>query len=477
MPTVTWMFVDKPEKTANVLLDMNQNYGGNKIVLNFGRKFDISPPAKKRSFATNSLMNGGRLTSAAFDNRTLEFSISLQGTLEEKSANLAKLNYQLAQFRNLIMYTPRPGVVEPVFFRTFVSDEYTIVNRSEKGAWHVDCQVVAEPFAIGERKQPIDHVLTSNDPASPSNAQRLDFPTIIGDAPAPAFAHIQWGAGTNLERFNTFYLASRTHHNQYFHSNWQFVTADINAGVGDSFMFSGGDTSGGSAAATNFASSNTLNTRAYFDTGDLVTDVYSIRGRYRILIRVHCSVVPSTFAVRLRDERFSTGFVYSKLLTWNADSTSHWDHLDFGVFSHPAYETPNEFGLSGQAPGVGQMAFSLEAQRLSGTGNLEFDYVTFLPADESLCMVSTHQSQSDIILDGPNEMVYGMWDSSPFDTQNQYWYYLYQGNGLMPWRGSIPDLVPGAPNSWFFFNDRGAMTQLFTFNVYYWPRWLEVATP
>lgn len=477
MPSITWKFVDRPEAaTATTLLDMNRVNG--KMVLDMGKGFDISPPELKQSFANNSLLDGARLTASAFENRVLKFSLGFQGTLTERIAMIAAVNKELHKPKNLIMYRPHPSAT-PVYFRTMRSDQYSVINRGGAAeVWGMDLEVVAEPFAIGERLQPFVATTASNDAAASTNSQRLDFPTIVGDVPSPAFVHIEFPSGMRLDRFDTFYLASRTRNNVNFHSNKQFASGDLSASVGDSFMFSVANASGGQAAATNFAANNTLAARASF-TCDNITDAFSLRGRYRMLMRVHSSVVPSSFAVRLKDLRFGTEEIYSKTLIWNADTTANWDHLDFGVFVHPPYEAPEEFGYSGEVPGyaVGDMAFTLHAQRLSGTGNFEFDFVTMLPADESLMMFSTHQVQSDVVLDGPNEMVYGMWSSSPFDKTDSNWYKIDQGNGLMPWRGAIPDLVPNAPNSWFFFNNRGEMADNFIFNVYYWPRWLEVATP
>lgn len=476
MPSITWKFVKKPEAASDVILDMNQSYGGNKVVLNFGRSFDISTPPKKRSFAVNSMTDGGRLSSAAYENRVLEFSVSLQGTLEEKTANLSRLNRELGKAKNLIMYTPRPGVIPPVFFRTFSSDEYTIVNRMEKGAWHVDCKVVAEPCAIGERVQPVVEVLTSNDPGSPSNACRMDFPTIIGDCAAPSFSHIYFNPA--LSSGDTFYLSSRSHDNQYFNSIRQFVPADFGA---DTVAASGADFSGGAGAVTNFATSNAdLITRVTFNSSQ-VADVYSIRGRYRVLVRMKSSDTTTKYALRLQDDRFSAQDVWSKMIEWTPfidNDGSGWTHLDFGVLSHPPYQSPPEFGFSGESPGLGGIDLSLQVQRLSGTGTLSTDYAMILPADESMCIISpTEDPQAHIVLDGPNEMVYGMWESSPFNKAATYWYYLYQGTSLIPWRGGIPELVPGAPNTWYFSRKRGTVSALMTFDVYYWPRWLEVAAP
>lgn len=471
MPSITWKFVTVPEATAPVLLDMNRSNG--KVVIDMGREFNISPPALRQSFATNSLLDGGRLTSSAFENRVLKFSLGFTGSVTEKIAAVAAVNKELRKPRNLIMYRPHPSA-KPMFFRTMRSDQYGVTNRGGAAeVWNYDYEVIAEPFAIGEMIQPIVNVATSNDPIAATNAQRLNFPTIIGDAPAPAFVHIEFAPA--LPRLETFYLASRTHENALFNHARQFVAADI-TGFASSFTFSAANTSGGSAIATNFSGGPSMGNKVTFDSSQ-VSDAFSIRGRYRVLIRAHASVAPSKFEMRLEDKRFNTEGVFSKELSWDANTTANWQHLDFGVFSHPAYETPNEFGYSGQPPGVGGLTFNLQVGRLSGTGNFEADYALFLPADETLMMFSPHQSRTDVVLDGPNEMVYGMYESSPFDKTATFWYFLSNANGLIPWRGAIPDLVPGAPNSWYFLNSQGDMADLFNFDVYYWPRWLEVATP
>ena len=475
MTTVVWRFVSRPEAASPVLLDMNQATGGNKIMLNFGRGFDISPPELKQSFTVNSLVDGGRLTSTAYENRVLKFSISLQGTLIEKTTNLALLKRELGKYRNLIMYTPKSGTIPPVFFRTFKSDSYVMVNRTEKGAWHVDCEVIAEPFALGVRVKPLTNTVVSNDPLNASNGQRVNFPTIIGDVPTPAFASIVFDPALPIGE--TFYLASRSHDNAEFVHHRQFKTADLWPG-GNAFMWSGGNTSGGEAAATNFAGGNTsLQTRATFNSWGEGTDLQSQRGRYRLLIRVHTSVATSTFGVQLQDQRYLSS-VKSKFLTWVADDFSRWDHLDMGVFTHPVSEVPMELGYSGEVPTFQGMNFTLDASRISGTGNFEFDYVAFLPADEHMLILSPQQDIYSLTIDGPNGMIYSMQGvlTDPFNTSDPFPLQVGE-DGMMPWRGSIPDLVPGAPNTWYMLNTRGETGDVFTLNVYYWPKWLEVAAP
>lgn len=470
MTTVVWRFVSRPEAAAPVLLDMNQGTDGNKIVLNFGRGFDISPPELKRSFAVNSLTDGGRLTSAAYDNRTLKFSVSLQGTLIEKTTNLALLKRELGKYRNLIMYTPKSGTVPPVFFRTFKSDSYVFVNRTEKGAWHVDCEVIAEPFAIGERIKALTNAPVSNNPAN-ANGQRINLPTIIGDVPSPAFISIVFSPA--LGQGETFYLASRTRENSGFVHFYQGEAAGLPTG---SFVWSGGNTSGGQAAATNF--SNTAS-HAYRGTWTMSgTSLSARKGRYRVLARVHASVVPSTFTVSVADTRFVPG-IHGKKITWLADDFTRWDVIDFGVYSHPASELPNEMGYSGEAPVIADhLGGTLDAGRVSGTGNFEWDYFIFLPADESMLMFSPTQPVTSVTFDGPNEMIYHMDGdlTDPFNTadpdrlKTEDW-------GIVPWRGAIPDVVPGEPNTWYMLNTRGDTTDTITLNMYYWPRWLEVAKP
>lgn len=205
MASITWMFVQSPETPPSILLNMNQENGS--ILLDMGKKFDLSPPARRKSFATNSMVDGSLLTSSSADNRVLTFSIALQGTIQQKIDLLRALTRELSKSQNLIMYQPDKSI-SPVFFRTMRSDEYVIVNRGGRaGAWGIDCQVLAEPYAISPRVDLASNVVVRNDPAATDtdNPCFIDLNGIIGDVPSPAFAKF-YGMGQS----RPVWIASRT---------------------------------------------------------------------------------------------------------------------------------------------------------------------------------------------------------------------------------------------------------------------------
>src|SRR5687768_15079817 len=109
MPTKAWKFVDKIAASPTVTFDMNRADGS--VALDFGEGFNISPPPKKRSFTTNSITDGGLLTSSAYENRVLEFTVAIDGTYSQKVAQCAALKEQLGKDQNLIMYTPKAGTI------------------------------------------------------------------------------------------------------------------------------------------------------------------------------------------------------------------------------------------------------------------------------------------------------------------------------------------------------------------------------
>ena len=475
MPTATWKFVDQPVANPTVLFDMNRPNGS--VLLNFGRKFDISPPQRKRSFNTNSMTDGGVLTASAFENRTLEFSVSLQGTDAQKMAALAAFTRELAKDNNLIMYTPKAGSINPVFFRTMRSDDFVSppYRGGDKGAWHIDCKVLAEPYAIGTR---IDHTtgaVITNDPASGTNPARIDFTGIIGDGVTPPIVRIAPGAAGGLKN-NPFYLSQRTGLNftNYVQAELASLQTDTAAAAGDA----NASGSGNKLATTTFATNTTMSGRMLVSWSATTFGAENIRGRYRVLVRVGTNTTGSTFKMRWALPQ-GNNFIRGRAVQVTLDSTKR-QIVDLGMIAHPTFEAPKQIGYSGLSAGIETLYVYLDAQRISGA-NLEWDYVLLLPADERTCIFGNQTSDGGngvnyIVLDGPNDATYGMDSGTSLFGATANDRLLEAGYGMVPRLGGLPLLVPGVTNRWYILQESSAITVTNTLDMSYWPKWLEVAT-
>jgi hypothetical protein len=462
MPT-TFKFVDAPATSPMVLLDMNDGATWKCLGGDF---FKLPSPPLRRSIATNAMSDGGLLTSSAYDLRTIGFVLELTGATEAaREAQADALVTQLAKPNNLLMY--QSGLSNfPVFFRTLRSDEYTLDTQFIPGvAWRVECTVMAEPFAIGVRRD-LPTVTVTNDPAAGANPTRFDMTGIAGDSPTPAFVRIStMGAG------GTAILAQRTVNNPT--AVTVFVQAESGTLGTDTATWNSALMSGGTGIATNFATNSGLVTRLTV-TVPTATSPDALRGRYRVFVRAHSPDSTSTFTLRYVQNP-SGSSVNGPQVTFKGDGTN-WYLVDLGVIESPAFATPTGLGYSGLTPGLATQQLGIQAARTAGSANLDLDYIYTLPADERMCSVRQSASTGYVVLDGPQDMTYGMAaGSSPFSATLSS-RTVDNGGGLVPRMGGIPQLVPGATNRWYLLIDKLGVTNTETVDVSYWPRWREVAT-
>lgn len=465
---ITWQFVDQPVASPTVLLDMNN--GSTTRVEKPGPQ--TPTPQLNRSFASNAMTDGGILSSASYQNRELKFTVWLNGAnLSAKISQLDALKAQLAKPSNLIMYVP-PGWSFPVFFRTFRSDDYVVDNGGGVGGaeWRVNCNVIAEPFAIGARRD-LTQVTVTNNPASGTNPILWDMTGIAGDSPTPAFVKV----GTALAVADPVILAQRTVNQP------TTVTAFAQAEAGTM----GTDTTTQANDANMSGASNNF-TRTTFTTASLTTRVTvtlptatapeALRGRYRVFVRVRTSATGSNFTLRYVQNAGGNDFVNGPITSFDSLANTAFRHIDLGVIDVPtAGPYPTTIGYSALSAQMVTQALAIQAGRNSGTATIDMDYVYLMPADERLCVAArnTTQASSSLIIDGPNEMAYGQPSgATPFGSTRT----VDNAGGLAFLFGGAPMLVPNVTNRWHLIRGSSANSVTSTVDVSYWPRWREVAT-
>lgn len=463
---ITWKFVDSPVTTPATLLDMNDKVD---FALDMDRDFDVSPPVLKKSNSSNSMADGARLTSAAFQNRILKFTTAIDPmgakTVPQKEQLLTELNMELAKPENLIMYQPSPAS-EKVFFQTVRSDAYVLDHRGgSKKAWRVQCEVEAQPFAIGIRQSPIVNATITNDPATGTNPQKLDITGIKGDATAPAFIRM----GTSFGAQGQWIFAQKTD------NATALATAFVQAEAGtqgtdtttqaNDVLYSG---AGNNFSRTTFATNANLTARL------TLTIPHTIRGTYRVYVRIRTGTGTNNYTLQAAYPGANRFFGPS---TDVESSAQGFQIVDLGLMDFPfPSPTPPQFGYS-RLTGSSYPSQNIEihSARSSGAGNLDIDYVYFMPADERMCQFSNLAAVGFIVLDGAQEKAYGMTSASdPFGATRV----PDSGGGIVVLYGSVLQLVPGVTNRWFLVRaGTAAVTNTWNLWVDYWPQWRVVATP
>lgn len=463
-----WRFVDSPTATPTVLLDMND---GVSLRTLGGDDFQLPSPPLKRSIATNMMVDGAMLSSAAYDPRTLTFTLDLLGSTDTaRTTQLDALKAQLAKPSNLIMHQLATTSF-PVFFRTLRSDDYVVDTEISTNFWRVSCNVLAEPFAIGIRRD-LSTVTVSNDPAAASVPARWDITGIVGDAPTPAFVRI----GTALGGGNPILLAQRTVNQPTTVTTFAQCEAgtmgtDTTVQATDAAM-SG---TGSNFVRTSFATSASLQTRVTV-TVPTATAPEALRGRYRVFLRVRTSGTGSNFSLRYVQNSTGADVVVGPTTTYDSLVNTEFRHIDLGLAEFPtAGPYPAAMGYSGLAAQMVTQTLGIQVGRNTGTGTIDLDYVYLMPADERFCVAARNslQANSSFVIDGPNEMAYGMPSgTTPFGSTRT----IDNAGGMSFLFGGAPMLVPNTTNRWHMLRGSSAISVTSTVDVSYWPRWREVAT-
>jgi hypothetical protein len=468
MPT-TWSFVDQPVASPTVLLNMNDGATWKTLGGDF---FKLPAPPLKRSIAANAMSDGGVVSSAAYDLRTLTFTLELTAATEAgREAQMDALKAQLAKPTNLLMFQSELSA-NPVFFRTLRSDDYNLDTQFiPTTTWRVDCNILAEPFAIGIRRD-LATVTVTNDPAAASVPSRWDMTGIVGDSPTPAFIRI----GTALGPGNPVILAQRTANNPTAVT----VFAQAEAGtMGTDTTVQANDTgmsgSGSNFVRCSFSTSSSLVTRLTV-TAPTATDAAALRGRYRVYARTRTSATGSNFTVRYVSNVGGANSVNGPQVSFDSLASTEFRYTDLGVLEFPGPgPIPAAMGYSGLAAQVATQPLGIQIQRNSGTGTLDIDHIYLMPADERLSITSRNAqvTNSYLVIDGPSEMAYGMAPSTtPFGSTRT----VDGGGGLVSMMGGSPMLVPGVTNRWYMLRGGSGVTTTSPVDVSYWPRWREVAT-
>lgn len=465
MPS-TWKFVGQPVSSPTVLLDMNNGLTWKTLGGDF---FKLPSPPLKRSIAQNALTDGGIVSSAAYDLRTLAFTLELSGSTEDtRIGQLDDLKAELAKPANLLMYQATDSS-HPVFFRTLRSDEYEVDTQFIPGeVWRVACEVLAEPFAIGIRHDIASSVTVTNDPASGTNRTFFDLTGVRGDSPSPAVVRV----GTALSASNPLIMAQRTANNPtsltlFAQAESGTMGTDTTVQSADSAM-SG---SGSNYVRTSFSTSSSLVARltVTLPTG---SDAAALRGRYRVYVRTRTSATGSQFTMRF----LQNDGVNGPQTTFASLASTEFRHVDLGVIDTPGVSpAPATIGYSGLATQMATQPLAIQIQRNSGTATIDMDYVILMPADERLSVTgrSALQANSFVVVDGPNEVAYGMPSGTSLFGSTRT---VDAGGGMVSLFGGAPMLVPGVTNRLYMLRGNDAKTVTSAVDVSYWPRWREVAT-
>lgn len=469
--THTLQFVDKISASPTVRLDLNSAPWSFLV-----EGHDFSPPPLRRSIAQTMMRSGGTVAAAAYDLRTLKFRLELNAASADAAATeVQKLareldrsdSMEIGGTSNYLKW--QPGTTAPVFFRTFRSDMKSVREwpTSTDGVRLFEIEVLAEPFALGLQED-AGTATVNNDPAAVSNGMFFDLTGIKGDVDTPLTLEVD---GTNIADsfFPVSVLASRRRGTPasmpvVLQAESMSLQNDT-ATQANSASFSG---SSNNYIRTTFATAPQMAVRgiaADFPGADGV----DLRGQYRVFVRYRLNSA-SDGDITMRLHWGAEGPVFQNP-TVAAGGLTNLTLSDLGIVTFPAATDPIRDG--GTEISVRRQYFELRAQRLTGSGTLDVDYLLFVPADDQMCVLAWPFSTTDVtpdewVVHGATETVFAQDSSGLIST----------ASNPVGVRGGFLHGRPGVTNRIFFVRrfDAGSdsVTATTAIKTLYYPQYLYV---
>jgi hypothetical protein len=460
-------FVQAIAASPTVLLDLNNGSPWRTLA----NGTDLSPPPLNRALAGSLLMDGQTVSAAAYDNRVVTLVLQMQGTITDDAAATAMqaLVRQVDMVDNILLW--QPNTTAPVFFRTLRSAINNVVwEPVEKTA---TVQLLAEPFAYGLMETIADATI-NNDPAAVSNGMYFDVASPKGDVETPLFLGFRstgsTGSATDTSNGVTAALAVNRKVDVTaapFVLQCEAMSQVLNTTVqpNDAAMSGAGNNFSRCTFAT--TSGTRLSVAPFPAVGSA-----SVRGTYRVFIRVRKSVSADTIQVRVVSGSSRISFT-GDYTTVAVGTVPQW--VDLGQLPFPGGIDPIEDGFSGTPLVVdGWPAINIDANRVTGTGNLDLDCLLFIPADDRFSLITwpaSGTSGTKFVCDPNKQIAYGVTSGGAVTTAT-----------APIVNGRLPYITPGQTNRVVFMRDAPPtvraggddITLTTVVSPYYWPRYLYV---
>lgn len=360
-------FVDSIATSPTTRLDVNDG-----AILSASPETSFGVPPMRRSVSSTLLRNGDYVGATAYGNREVNLVLDLYpaangGTSDNSASQVQAVQRELDRAGSILKYQA-PGATNPVFFRTFRASPDAV--RFDSARKQIRATVLAEPFAIGLRED-LSPVTINNNPAAGSNGLFADLTGIKGDVETPLF--IEYADGAAGLRRAGFAIGVRSGSSPYpnlFQQAESFTVAADTTVVADAAM------SGGSKTRTTFAGFAT-NTPRLSSNFPKATDPAGAEnwGVFRVFARVAQTVATDTITMAVR------GGAGEQNRSVTLQQKTQPQLVDLGTLDSTA-GLPTSGGYGAEYRIADQMGIFVYAARTAGTGNLDIDYLVFVPADE-----------------------------------------------------------------------------------------------
>jgi hypothetical protein len=443
MPSTSYdlAFVDSIVASPTVRLDLHANDAGWQCLAD-GTEFP--PPPLDRVVSQSQMADGDLVPSAAYRNRTITLALELSMELDAdaQATKLQALMRELDRASNFLRY--RTDTTAPVFFRTLRSGPDSI--DWDPFMRRATVSLMAQPFGCGV-EEVLSPITVANNPAS-ANGLFFDITSPKGDVETPLYMTVANGVVATGRRRSAFAIRRRgTVASTPLFLQAEAMTMGTNAATSvNAATFSGAGNNSVRITPGTTSMVSRLTMAAHPSSAG--TDA---RGTYRVYMRTKTNTATDVWAMRLRwggvDDPSTNDTV--TLPTDTGPSAPTLKMIDLGLVQIPAGRDPVMRGVSGTEVATEGIYLDVQAQRVSGSGTMDLDYLLFMPADPvdgsmTVLWPETATVTDFVVSGGPSPSVYAR-NASAQVTSTQH--VVIEGTGLM--------ITPGVTNRVFFHRDVG----------------------
>lgn len=467
----TWQFVaDMITATPTVNLDLN-----NGSPFWVGDGYNLAPFSYDKGRATSPLRHGQRIVRSSATNRTLTIPLQVVAASNQAAGTAIQLLGMQLRVDNILKYQPT-GATNPVFFRTFADPELAVeVTKTLVQSAKLSLQIECEPCAYSPRVEAVNSPFTlSNDPAAGSNPMFIDIASVVGDVETPLFLLATSTGATNGLVSKWTHVSTRRRGTPSNYSN--VVQAEgMTLGTNAAVVVAAGSSGGNKVTVTPGTATNVLRLSDTFPANGVST--IEARGEYWVYARLAKTIAGDTWTAQLKYGIDATAPVANDVVTLPAGVAGPFN-VNLGKIPVPPWSDPANHGFSGVPLKVLMPFIGLYAARTAGTGNLDIDFLYFMPADESTVITKWPSTDTTYALDGTS----AEGGSAYAVTTALDEVITTAAPAQIVGGGGFPELIPGGAGTvnrihlMRQINPDGTtdgVTSTTTLRAYYWPRWRE----
>jgi hypothetical protein len=422
-------------------------------------EFDAPPPPLLYTTARSALVDSERISSSVYGNRQITMTFDLISSSQDNwAAAFQTLARLIDQDTFWLKYQPT-GMTAPVFFKCYRTPADQIEDiRGATAYRQIRVTIPAYYAARGLRHDVTAAATVNNDPAAGSNGLFVDVTGVRGDIPADC---VIWTPA----------VIGVVAHEIAPTGGIYFVQAESGVLGGDMTLAAAND-----AAMSGAGNNYTRTAFAVTALSQRLTGlpVNAPIGDYRVWVRLRSA---AAINISVRGGIGPSG----SASTWTGDTVTAdfpgggFKMVDLGVFRvGVAVQIDSYVGLD--VPAVADVNhFRVDMGRNSGGGNLDIDYVWFVPASLAYAQaaIGSTATVSSFVLDGVNGQVYWLSTAGPYTGTPKI--VSPDGNNAPSYVGALPRLVPNVTNRIHWLQTGStAKTATSTVNVSYWPHYLYV---